>query len=168
MDIRRPAKRLIRKLQDAGLSKRLLPEPNLASKFVNGMGVYVPAVCRLVINYNVPRPGAGGDSEGMVEFIQTRLKLLAKKRPYAEIIVAQRSGKPEVVAYYNNGSFESVETPKWKIQDIEILVNRLCDSRGPAHNARQYPSPVKRGTGSRIADAAPNWNPFEAETIFKP
>ncbi|KAJ3274199.1 hypothetical protein HDV01_003272 [Terramyces sp. JEL0728] len=161
-------KQLIQRLQDAGLGWKLLPEPNLSSAFINGSKTFIPPICKLEIFYNPPRDGAGGDSQGMVNYLNNSIKQFAKQRPYLEVAVTKRSGPPEVVAHYNNGAVDAMRTPRWKPHQIGKLINDMCDISSPQNKERQFPRNVKRGAGSHMAKALPEWSPFTAEKIFKP
>jgi hypothetical protein len=120
----------------------------------------------LVLLYNPPRPGAGGDSQGMVDYMQERLKLLVKNRPYCEIQAQKSFGPPKIIAHYNNGSIKNVNVSRWKKQDIEKEVNRVCDASGSI-DQKKFPQPVLRGEGSAL-DKMPIWDPFHTEKIFRP
>jgi large subunit ribosomal protein L43 len=135
---------------------------------VNGNGYFHPSICKLTLYYNTPRPGAGGDSVGMIKYIKKNLPELGKSRPYVEIVLAARSGPPEISAFYNCGDVTSIKTSKWKANEIHQQVEHLCDTSGPASTARHLPRNVKKGTGSLIDKVKPIWTPFYAKEIFKP
>ena len=159
---------LIQKLQENGLARRLLKEKDLSSKSVNGVAAYVPAICKLELQYNIPRPGAGGDSVGMIDFINSRVKTIEKQRPYMELVLSRKSGPPKVTAFYNNGTRESVSVPRWKPSAINKYVELLCDSSTGGPRANSSSSNVIRGTGSKINETLPHWDAFHSKTMFKP
>jgi hypothetical protein len=136
----------------------------LSSRTVNGIGAFVPAICKVEIHHNIPRPGAGGDSMGMVEFINENLPEIEKKRPYVEFVVCKRSGPPKLTAYYNNGSVESKFTPRWKKNQIAELVNAFCDASRANASERKFSKKVLKGTG-HIEE---HWDPFHADKMFSP
>lgn len=160
------ARALIQKLKENGLSKRILPKINLSSQTVNGAGAYVPAICKLVLFHNPPRPGSGGDSVGMVDYIHTKLPYLAKERPYVEIVVQKRNGPPEIQAYYNNGNVKNIVVKRWDKKQISEQLERVCDSFGQA--PRKHFGTVLKGTASKLDQLKSHWDPFHAERIFRP
>lgn len=141
---------------------------NLSSLEVNGASYFHPSICKLTLYYNTPRPGAGGDSVGMVKYIHKHLSSLGSARPYVEIVLAARSGPPQVCAAYNSGRISSVTTSRWTAHEIQQQVERMCDSSGPLNDARHLPRNVKKGTGSAIEKVNPVWTPFYANEIFRP
>jgi lysophospholipase L1-like esterase len=137
----------------------------LTSKAVNGVGTFVPAICKLVLRQNPPRPGAGGDSKGMVEYIHENLRELTKSRPYAQIQVQNYRGPPKVIAFYNNGSNQIINVSRWKKQDIAKAVARVCDTSGSI-SQKKFPSKVLKGAGSTLDQLL--WDPFHADQLFRP
>ena len=160
------AKIMIQKLRDRGLAKRIMPDIDLSSRTVNGVGSYVPAICKLVLFYNPPRPGAGGDCIGLVDYINRLLPTLASQRPYVEIVLEKRSGPAEIEAYYNNGKINKIFVRRWKTLDIALQIERLCDSTGL--DRKKHFGNVLKGTGSKIDQLKSHWDPFHADHIFRP
>jgi hypothetical protein len=120
----------------------------------------------LVLLYNPPRPGAGGDSQGMVDYMHEKLNLLMKNRPYCEIQTLKSFGPPKIIAHYNNGSIKNVTVSRWKKQEIEREINRVCDASGSI-DQKKFTQPVLRGEESAL-NKLPSWDPFHAEKIFRP
>jgi hypothetical protein len=170
-----PQEILLKKLQEAG-SKRLMrksPENMLASKAVNGVGAFVPSLCKLQylrltqrLSVNTPRPGAGGDSKGMQDWIRANANRFAQQRPYVHINIAHQSGPPMIRAEFNNGTTLTENVARWPLDKIQKLVDRMCDARGRDNYARKVNKPVLRGTGSDMDKFMP-WDPFH-NPIFRP
>ncbi|KAL2918614.1 39S ribosomal protein L43, mitochondrial [Polyrhizophydium stewartii] len=165
-----PVKRFIRQLKalEPKLQKKLLPEKDLDSRPVNGVGAFVPPICRLTLFYDSPRHGAGGDSRGMVDFLTSQLLDNAAKRPYVEFSVTHRSGPPELLATYSNGTQRSILVKRKTPSEIQKSLDLLCNSWGPAYAARKFPSPVRTGPGSTLHEAQNQWDPFHAKHVFRP
>ena len=161
-------KGLIRRLQENGLYRRILPEKDLTSKSVNGVATFVPAICKLELQYNIPRPGAGGDSVGMIDFINKRAQAIEDERPYIELVLERKSGPPKISAFYNNGTEETLEVPRWKPADINKVVQKLCNASTGGSRNNSAASNVIRGTGSKIDKLLPHWDAFHAEKRFRP
>lgn len=104
----------------------------------------------------------------MVEYIRARANFLAKQRPYCEIIIQKKSGPPKLEAFYSNNTVEELLTPRWKMNEIEAAVNRMCDASGAQNKNRRFPKKVLKGAGSAIDKVLPSWNPFHADRIFRP
>ncbi|KAI8927865.1 hypothetical protein BC831DRAFT_450749 [Entophlyctis helioformis] len=167
---RAPAKKLIQQLRSEfpKLQSKLLPPQDLSSVAVNGVGSFVPPICRLQLFYDTPRLSGGGDSRGLVDFVKTRLSHHATHRPYVEFAVVHRRGPPELLATYNNGSVRSVLVPRLDRKSIERRVHELCDSTGQANEARRFPTPVKKGSGSARDAVVPAWDPFHSADVYRP
>ncbi|KAJ3322966.1 39S ribosomal protein L51, mitochondrial [Blyttiomyces sp. JEL0837] len=131
---------LIRKLQDSGLDKRILPTKNLDSVWHNGTGAFVPTIRKVTIHYDHPRMGAGGDSRGMVDFIHDILPGIAKERPYVEFSVQPRpQSPPELIAYYMNGTVQRHVCRHLMPSEIKRHANYLCDT--VSHGPKEIPAP---------------------------
>ncbi|KAJ3211542.1 hypothetical protein HDU67_004445 [Dinochytrium kinnereticum] len=217
---------LIQKLKVSGLGRKILPDKNLTPRFQNGIGCFIPQIRKVVVHYDHPRLGAGGDSTGMVEFIHKHLITCAESRPYVEVCVQPRKkSPPELIAYYMDGSMRRHVCYRLDSRDILRQFNYLCDTlplgekkaeepqnnpenvptewvrrrkfpRGSAKESeidlkrtdrtdwktaywrsvhgkdwktigrptdRKFPTPVLTGGKKQ-----PLWDPFHAETTFKP
>ncbi|KAJ3100045.1 39S ribosomal protein L51, mitochondrial [Phlyctochytrium planicorne] len=120
---------LIQRLRASGLGKKMLPDKNLTPRFQNGVGCFIPQIQKVVVHYDHPREGAGGDSAGMVDFIHRHLIPLAEKRPYVEICVQPRKqSPPELIAHYLDGTFRRHICYKLPAKDILRQFNYLCDT----------------------------------------
>ncbi|KAI8850816.1 hypothetical protein BC829DRAFT_388371 [Chytridium lagenaria] len=120
---------LIQKLKAAGLGRKILPDKNLTPRFQNGIGCFIPQIRKIVVHYDHPRLGAGGDSAGMVDFIHSHLFACAEKRPYVEICVQPRKkSPPEFIAYYMDGSMRRHVCYRLAARDILHQFNYLCDT----------------------------------------
>ncbi|KAJ3412176.1 39S ribosomal protein L51, mitochondrial [Chytridiales sp. JEL 0842] len=160
---------LIVKLRQAGLQKRLFPAKDLTSH----KKAFVPEIRKLVLHYDYPRLGAGGDSKGMVEFIQNRLPAIAQSRPYAEFAVQRRpNSPPELIAHYMNGSIKRHICYKLSMQEVERHAQYLCNT-----SATKPPKPAL--TGEEVVEVSsepkeyvrkrknPRGSAKEAEIDFK-
>lgn len=155
---RNEAKKLLQKLE-LNSRKRLLKPTSLTSSSTT----LTPALCRLVISYNTPREGAGQDSKGILSFIKTYLESFAKSKPFLEIVVIQKSGKPSCSFYYSAGDFEVIETPRQSSEEILKLVEKYSSLQALKNVKRYYPRPVK--SKSLLSQ---EWNPFNTHVIFRP
>ncbi|KAI9350060.1 hypothetical protein DFJ73DRAFT_832970 [Zopfochytrium polystomum] len=121
--------KLVRELVEVGGLKKLLPAKDLGTHRHNGVGAFVPEIRKVDIYYDVPRHGAGGDSEGMVQFIQTCLVQMARERPYVEFSVQRRKQAPaELIAYYVNGGIKRHVCYRLSAAEILSQANYLCDT----------------------------------------
>ena len=161
-------KALIQKLQQQGLSRKLFPDKDLSSKSVNGTAAFIPAICKLELQYNIPRPGAGGDSVGMIDFINSRVAKIEQERPYMELSLIKKSGPPKITAFYNNGTVQTKQVPRMNPTDINKIVEKLCDSSTGGPRNISTSSNVIRGTSSKIDQALPHWDAFHSKLMFKP
>lgn len=103
----------------------------------------------------------------MIKYIKLNLERLGASRPYVEVVCAARSGPPEIEAHYNCGAIEKVVTSRWKANQIHKMVEKLCDSSGPANKERRLWK-IKNGAGSTLNELNVPWNPFHAPEIFRP
>eukprot|EP00842_Homolaphlyctis_polyrhiza_P000381 jgi/Hompol1/1343/HPOL_005570-RA len=166
---RQPLLKYIEKLRSFdGLKNKLLPQKDLSSVAVNGSGSYIPPICRLTLTYDPPRIGAGGDSKGMVDYLQQSLPQFAASRPYAEFAVVNQRGPPTLIATYNNGSQRQFNCQRLSAAKVDKAVKALCDSVGASHAARKFPKPVLKGSGSARDHVLPAWDPFHTKQIFRP
>lgn len=157
-------KLLIQRLQDNGLAKRILPEANLTSRALNGVGAFVPGLCRLTITANTPRQGAGGDSQGMIQWIASNLKTFAAEHKFVEIRIVSQAGPPSIRAEFNNNSHVALNTPRWSVQEIQKTLKKLATSRGSSDAT--FKGPVRpRAYGA--THMAP-WDAFHSNTLFRP
>ncbi|KAJ1327104.1 hypothetical protein BSLG_005254 [Batrachochytrium salamandrivorans] len=135
---------------------------------LNGVGSFVPAICRLAIYYESPRIGAGGNSRVMVEFLKNRLISVAKARPYVEIKVIHHRGPPELRATYTNYTTRRISCDGLDLAHVQLKVNELCDGTGANGTGRKFAQPVKKGAGSQRDNIVPAWNPFHSKDIYRP
>nr|KAJ3421570.1 hypothetical protein HK105_003053 [Polyrhizophydium stewartii] len=104
----------------------------------------------------------------MVDFLTSQLLDNAAKRPYVEFSVTHRSGPPELLATYSNGTQRSILVKRKTPSEIQKSLDLLCNSWGPAYAARKFPSPVRTGPGSTLHEAQNQWDPFHAKHVFRP
>ncbi|KAI8820783.1 uncharacterized protein EV422DRAFT_530146 [Fimicolochytrium jonesii] len=164
------ARQLIKKLQDAGLQKRILPPNDKSSHGHNGAGgVFVPQINKLTVHYCHPRVGAGGNSAGMVDFIKNRIVHIAKARPYVEICVRpDLYRKPALVAQYASGKKVVVDCSHDTPREIEQKLGFLCDSRDGQEKKLTSGQPVIPAGRTGGEGVEPVWDPFTAKKTFKP
>ncbi|KAJ3377414.1 hypothetical protein HDU84_008668, partial [Entophlyctis sp. JEL0112] len=118
------------------LSKRLaLGKPAAASPTsrlqAGAASTFVPSIRKLVVYYNTPAIGHGGDARGMVDFIHTALVALARRRPYVAVEVAFRSSAPaELQAVYADGSVRRHVCYRLSSVDVLRHAEHLCDLAG--------------------------------------
>ncbi|KAJ8324183.1 39S ribosomal protein L43, mitochondrial [Batrachochytrium dendrobatidis] len=164
-----PVKRLMQELSVfPKLKKKLLLQKNMDSVNVNGVGSFVPSICRLKIFYESPRIGAGGTSRSMVDFLKHNITSLAQSRPYIEFNVVHRRGAPELEATYNNGSTRNIICSKLNVKQIKEKTAELCDGSGSSATGRKFAQPVKKGAGSQRDLVNPTWNPFHSKDVYRP
>ncbi|KND00309.1 uncharacterized protein SPPG_04634 [Spizellomyces punctatus DAOM BR117] len=163
-------KTLIKKLQEAGLHKRILPPKDLTSRTHNGAGgAFVPQITKLTIHYDHPRIDAGGNSRGMVKFLLDRLPTLAAERPYVEICVQpRRASPPKLVATYANGKVKAISCSKFTPEQIEKQVAFLCDSMDGEEKRVKRGQPVIKGGNKMAGRVEGVWDPFTARQTFRP
>ncbi|KAJ3185749.1 39S ribosomal protein L51, mitochondrial [Gaertneriomyces sp. JEL0708] len=165
----RAAWKTIRKLQDAGLLKRVMPEKDITSKPLNGVSTFVPSINKLTIHYDPPSISSGGPSLGMVSFLKLHLANLARQRPYVEICVQPRRAQPPaLIATYANGHVKQIETPRMSPGDIAKQFNFLCDTNAGEQVKVKRGQPVKKVMGKMSDRVEGVWDPFTAKQTFKP
>lgn len=168
--MRVPALKLLQKLRSDPKLSKILPrtEGKYLSQRVNGVGSFVPSICRVTLSYNTPRMGAGGDSQQLVTFLSRRLPSIAKERPYIDFTVVHRNGPPTVEATYSNGFVKTVNLRRMDQRGISRTLNELCDSSAAdCEKPRLYPVPVEKGVGSCRDSVVASWTPFDQQT-FQP
>ena len=72
----------------------------------------------LCLEYNHFRNGAGGDSRGMVEYLERDLKSLAASRPWLLFKVESRNGPPIIKARYTDNRKITMNVSRMSSQDI--------------------------------------------------
>ncbi|KAI9094834.1 hypothetical protein DFS34DRAFT_627400 [Phlyctochytrium arcticum] len=161
---------LIQKLQAAGLAKRILPEKNTTSRFLNGAnGAFIPQITKLALHYDHPRIDAGGNSIGMVDFLKTRLATFAAKRPYVEICVQPRVAcPPHLVATFANGKTKRIDVPNLSSRDIGRKANFLCDTVDGEEKRIKSGQPVLKASHKMSDRVEGVWDPFTAPQTFRP
>lgn len=103
-----------------------------------------------------------------MKYIKKNIEELSRSRPYLQLVIAAKSGQPEIVAYYATGERKAVQIPRWKQGQIQTLVDELCDSSSPLNEGRHFPRPVKSGAGSRGDKTILQWNPFNVFSLILP
>ncbi len=112
------------KMQQLVTKLNLLPKKALASKRLNGVGAFVPSICRLTLQ--VPT----SHTCPLFSWIQQHLHSFSKSRPYVHIRITP--GSPLITAEYNDNTCIS-EKPS---RNIHQLINRLCDRHGNLGKSR--------------------------------
>ncbi|KAJ3006027.1 hypothetical protein HKX48_000338 [Thoreauomyces humboldtii] len=166
-------RQLIKKLQAAGLQKRILPPKDLSTHGHNGSALtFVPQLTKLTLRYDHPRMGAGGSSAGLVAFLTTRLPLVASQRPYVEFCVRPANAvPPTLTARYACGRRVDVDVSRMKVDQVAREVAFLCDTRDGQETRVVRGSPVRAdgtagaGRGTRVGGV---WDPFTADSTFTP
>ena len=120
--------------------------------------MFLPSIQKITFYYNIPRIGAGGNSMGMIEYLENNLLQLTKSRPYIHFQVKRRNGPPEIIAEYYNGSPKSLIMSRKKEPEISKMVNYLCDSNTLFDSKK----PPVISTKAAVPVDSP-WNPFQSK-----
>ncbi|KAJ3050902.1 hypothetical protein HK097_008113 [Rhizophlyctis rosea] len=121
-----PARRLLQRLQNAGLEHKVAPPKDLRSKPMNGVGALTIPCQKITLRYHPRTIHTGRRSEGLVSFILNDLRRIASTHPHIEFCVQQyNEDKPVITGQYvRTESYEYADPAYTRSVDVERLDRR--------------------------------------------
>ncbi|KAI9223882.1 hypothetical protein BC828DRAFT_374957 [Blastocladiella britannica] len=129
--------------------KRSLPVP----AFKNGMGMYVPAIHKIKLEYCE----RSGSSRGAIQFLKSDLHKFAAAHPHIQIVVTPRPSKhPLATGTFASGRDKVLSLRNLDPTDIRKQLRLLTDAADALNK-----HPVRGGVTSTTKAVRGIWSPFK-------